>query len=284
MPPINAEELYQLYHIEGLTQAEIGEKFGVGQASVSKWMDLLDVDSRFKGSWTQQEVEILKEKYPGEESEISPLFPNRSWNAIKLKAMELGLARDQERYRNSREVADKLRELSEQNKIKVKFENKISLSYVLGVIDGDGYDDSKGTIGLEVKDKEFADKFIKKLKEINLNPNSSKRRGKFTVWASSQELVRWLNEIENKKLYWLSEKGDEWAYIEGRYDSDGNLHPSGSPRICSYDDQSKEFIQNLFSKVGLKSNIQQNNVLVSSDSANNFFENIESVLERRMPE
>lgn len=283
MPPVDAEELYRLYHIEGLSQAEIGEKFGVTQSSVSKWMNLLGIDSKFKGSWTKEEVGLLEEKYPGDKSEISPLFPERTWNAIKLKAMGLGLARDQESYRHSKEVADNLRELSEQKKIKVAFENKDSLSYVLGVVDGDGYDDSRGTVGLEVKDREFANKFINKLEDINLNPNSGSRRGKITVWASSQELVKWLDEIEDKKLYWVLENGDAWSYIEGLYDSDGNLHPSGSPRICSYNEESKELIHELFSKLGIKSNIQQNNVWVSSKSTDKFFEHVEPVLKRRQP-
>ena len=281
MPPITEKELHNLYHVQGLTQAKIAERLEVSQSSVSKWMKSLEINSKYAGSWTKEEINLLKENYPGEESDISPLFPERTWNAIKLKAMEIGVSRDQEEYRKSEEFTNKLREISEQNKIKVRFERKDSLSYVLGVVDGDGYDDSKGSIGLEVIDKEFAEKFIRNLKMLNLNPNSGKRRGKFTVWASSTDLVDWFREVEENKVEWLTEDGNPWLYLKSLYDSDGNLHPSGSPRICSYDEDSKKLIHNLFSKLGITSNIQQNNVWVSAISRDKFFENIDPVLERR---
>ena len=193
----------------------------------------------------------------------------------------MGLARSQEELRNSDEIKEKMRELAEENKIEIDWGNKAKISYIVGVVHGDGYDDSKGTIGLEVKDQEFADKFMENLRIIGLNPNSKMRRGKINVWAASIELVSWLNAVENEIRDWLLNEGSPWDYIEGLYDSDGNLHPSGSPRICSYDEESKEFIQGLLTELQIESNIQQNNVWVSSSSADKFFENIDPVPERR---
>jgi transcriptional regulator with XRE-family HTH domain len=280
MPKVSAEELYRLYNEEGLSQRQIGERLDVSQSSVSKWMSEYGIDSDVAEPWTEEEKQILKRNYPGDKSTISELLPERSWNAIKLQAMDLGLARDQQEYRNSREAAEKCRKLAKENEIDVKFEQKKPLSYVMGVIDGDGFHDFNGTIGLEVKDREFAEKFAEKLQLLGLNPNMGKKRGKETVWASSQVLVNWLQAMEEKSD-WLFREGDCWKYIEGQYDSDGNLHPSGSPRICSYNKQEKVLVHKILQKLGVECNIQQNNVWVSKSSSDEFFENVDPVLDRR---
>jgi len=280
MSKVSSEELHRLYHEEDLSQRQIGERLGVTQSSVSKWMSEHNIKSDIADPWSEGEKDILRQNYPCEKSEILDLLPERSWNAIKLKAMDLGLARDQDDYRNSEEVAERCRKLAEENEIDVKFEETEVLSYVLGVVDGDGFHDNDGTIGLEVKDLEFAEKFVKKLKILGLNPNTGQRRGKEAVWASSQVLVEWVQDLEDK-VDWLSDEGSAWKYIEGQYDSDGNLHPCGSPRICSYDEQEKKMINQVFLNLNVECNIQQNNVWVAKSSSNKFFNNVNSVLDRR---
>lgn len=286
MAGISKKKLSRLYHREDLSQREIGERLGVTQSSVSKWMDELDIESDIASLWTEEEKELLRQNYPKEKELLMEKLSDRSWNAIKLKAMDLGIAKSAEEHRNSKEVAEKLRELSEQNKIEVNFDKVSRISYVLGVVDGDGFHDDNGTIGLEVKDIEFAEKFMENLTEVGLNPNSKSRDSKQAVWASSQDLLNWIEKLDdrNQKIHWLKEQGDIWKYLEGQYDSDGNLHPSGSPRICSYDENEKKLVAELLNEVGIQNSIQQNNVWVAKSSSDKFFENINSVLERRRPD
>ncbi len=283
MSKASAEELYRLYNEENLSQREIGERYGVGQAAVSNWMSELNVETDRAGKWSEKEKQILKKRYPDEKQELKEKLADRTWNAIKLKAMDMGLARDQEEYRHSDEVKNQLQALSEENSIDPDFDAVDAFSYVLGVIDGDGFHDNSGTIGLEVKDEEFAQKFMENLEAIGLNPNSGERRGKKTVWASSKLLVERLKDIKDSKVKWLKEEGEVWSYLEGQYDSDGNLHPSGSPRICSYDGEEKERIRELLKFVGVESNIQQNNVWITKSCSSTFFEKINPVLDRRRP-
>lgn len=283
MSNISAERLEKLYHQENLSQREIAEKIGVSQPAISKWMKKYGINSKNSPKWTEEDIKLLKEHYPSSREKFDDLFPERTWNAVKLKAMNLGLSKTAEEHRKSESNLKRLRKLSEDHAINVDYEATSSISYVLGVIDGDGYTDRKGTVGLEVKDQVFADKFVRNLKSIGLNPNTGTRRGKITVWASSKELVEWVIDLEEKKLNWLLEEGDSWRYIEGQYDSDGNLHPCGSPRICSYDEKEKEFLHGLLSKLEINCNIQQNNVWVSKTSSEEFFKNINPVLERRRP-
>lgn len=279
-----AEKIRKLYHKENLTQKEIANRMELTQSCISKKMKKYNIDSDYKGFWTEAEEKRMKEIYREKSREqVDEAFPERSWNAIKLKAMDLGLAKPIEEHRNSEEVRQILKENAEKNAVEVGFEKKQKISYILGVVDGDGYTDNSGTLGLEVKNPEFADKFSKKLSSVGLNPGRGQRRGKETVWASSKELVDWLEDFDYRsKFRWLFQEGEPWSYIEGAYDSDGDFSHVG-PRICSYDEQEKKFIRKILEKLGLVCSIQSNNVYVRKSSKQKFFENVDPVYDRRSP-
>lgn len=279
-----AEKIRNLYHKENLTQKEIAERMGLSQPCISKKMKKYNIDSDYKGFWTGDEEEKLRKIYKNRSrEEVDQEFPDRSWNAIKLKAMDLGLAKPMEEHRKSEEVRQRLKENAERNAINVDFQKKQEISYIIGVIDGDGYTDNTGTLGLEVKNPDFADKFSEKLSSAGLNPGRGQRRGKKTVWASSKELVEWLEGFDYmSKSRWLFQKGEPWSYIEGAYDSDGDLSHVG-PRICSYNEQEKKFIRKILEKLGLVCSIQSNNVYLRKSSKQKFFENVDPVYDRRTP-
>lgn len=279
-----AEKIRKLYHKENLTQKEIANRMELTQPCISKKMKKYNIDSDYKGFWTEAEENRMKEIYTEKSREqVNEAFPERSWNAIKLKAMDLGLAKPIEEHRKSEEVRQILKENAEKNAVEVGFEKKQKISYILGVVDGDGYTDNSGTLGLEVKNPEFADKFSKKLSSVGLNPGRGQRRGKETVWASSKEFTDWLESFNyDSKFEWLIESGDIWNYIEGAYDSDGNLSNPG-PRICSYDEKEKKFIKRLLDYLGLDCKIHTNNVYVRAVNREKFFENVDPVYDRRSP-
>ena len=283
MSKASAEELYRLYNEENLSQREIGEKFGVGQAAVSNWMSELNVETDRAGKWSEKEKEVLKKNYPEEKGKLKEELEDRTWNAIKLKAMDLGLARNQDEYRYSEEVKEKLRDLAEESKIHADMDKKEEISYVLGVIDGDGFTDNKGTIGLETASQDFAEKFVSYLNKIGLNPNIGDRRDKKAVWASSLEFQEWFSSMGySEKFEWLKYEGDFWKYLEGAYDSDGDLSHPG-PRICSYNTEEKKFLKKILDHLGLQASIQQNNVYVSTESKERFFDKVDPVYEKRRP-
>lgn len=206
-----------------------------------------------------------------------------------MKAIEIGVANSAEEYRNSREVKNRLRRLSEKNTVDIDFDNSEVLSYIWGVVDGDGFHDNKGTVGLEVTNADFADKFENCLEELGMNPGRGTRRTEYdrkqilSVWASSKKLIEWIMDIEDfsAREDWLSQKGDIWKYVEGRYESDGNIHPCGSPRICSYDEKARGFMKNLFSELGVSATLQQNNVWISKSDRDKFFDNIDPALRKK---
>ncbi len=286
MEKLNKEVLAYYYVEKDLSQREIAEKFDLTQGCISKKMKKFGIDSDYTGFWSKEEKQKLRENYrERSKKEVMSLLPDRSWEAIKLKAMDLGLSKPISEHRKSNEVAEILRKNAEESMVEIDYDKIDHVSYVLGVIDGDGFHDNKGLIGLEVNLKEFADKFKQSLEEIGLNPGRGQRRGKETVWASSTEFVEWLCDFDwETKFRWLKEEGEVWKYIEGAYDSDGDFSNPG-PRICSYDIEEKKFIHQILTEIlDLEASIQQNNVYVKVSSRGKFFDNIDPVYEKRRPD
>jgi predicted transcriptional regulator len=276
---VSREKLQHLYFEEEMTQGEIADELGYSQPYISRKMSEYGMDSDYE-LWTDEEVEFLEENYQDlPREEITQRFESRTWGAVKDKARDIGVAMSADERRQSEEVLKILRQNAEDNAIEIDFSLSGQISYIVGVLDGDGYTDNKGTVGLEAKDSVFTKKFMDKLELVGFNPSTGERRDKNTVWASSLKFTEWYENLSSsQKIRWLREEGSLWKYIEGQYESDGNLHPSGSPRICSYDDQEKEIIKQIFDLLGLDTNIQQNNVWVSRKHAEKFFDNISSVL------
>lgn len=247
-------------------------------------MSELNVETDRSGKWSEEEQQILKEGYPDEKEKLKKNLTNRTWNAIKLKAMDLGLSRDQEEYRHSEEVREKLKELTEENKIEINWDEKIIISYILGVLDGDGFTGNKGTLGLETVSEDFAVKFSSSLSNVGFNSTlGSRKGGKSAVWASSIDFQKWYDELSyQNKFEWLDENDGFWSYIEGAYYSDGDLSLP-SPRICSYDDKEKKFLKKILTKLGVECTIQQNNVYVRMKSKEKFFDNVNPVYDKRTP-
>lgn len=279
------EKLEKLYKERGLTQKEIAGELGVNQPYISERMREYGITTEACEPWSEKEEKILIESYlKVPKGKLLSLLPSRSWSAIKAKALKLGLTRLAEEYRKSERVKEKLRSLAEKNTIQVNFKEKNTLSYVLGVMDGDGFHDKKHTIGLEVISKEFADKFYKALQKLNLRPGRGTRKNRKleTVWASSKQLIDWyelMNSGEREK--WLKEEGDEWKYIEGRYESDGSIRSGGSPCICSTDEEELEFIYTLLSNLEIECSKQKQMVYVYHSSKDEFFENITPIIKNR---
>ncbi len=284
MSKLTAQVLELLYHEKDWTQKKIAEKFDVTQPWVSKKMKEYGIKSSYNGFWTEKEERILEENYKiAPKEELLSFLPNRNWESIKLKALKMGLSTPFEEHNKSDEVIERLKRNAKEREKNVDFENTPTLSYVLGVVDGDGFHDRKGSVGLETKSQKFADKFSGALESIGLNPGRGERRGKETVWVASKKFVEWLMDFTyESKVEWLEQSGDIWKYIEGAYDSDGDFSNSG-PRICSYDENEKVFLKRILDIAGLEARIHSNNVYVPASSRERFFANVNPVYERRKP-
>ncbi|MFB6076965.1 MAG: hypothetical protein ABEK12_02450 [Candidatus Nanohaloarchaea archaeon] len=276
----STERLKHLYHEQELTQGEIAERLGLSQACISRRMDEDGIDTGHV-PWTDEDEQLLADRYgDADREELASIFPGRTWNAIKLKAMKLDVSMSARQLQNSDEVARHLRSLARDSVLEIDHSKHKQLSYILGVVDGDGFHNDTDTVGLEVNSATFADKFADALGDIGLNPGRGCReeRGRETVWAGSIRLVEWLEDFTPaSKRDWLLQHGTGWNYVEGLYESDGNLTGNGTARICSYDADAREFIATLLRELGITCSIQQNNVYVFKTEAETFYGNIDPV-------
>lgn len=284
MSDLTPEKLKELYIKENLTQKEIAQRFDLTQACISKRMKRWEIESNHNGFWSETEIQILRDHYP-DEKELLVSEIDRSWNSIKLKAMDLGLARNQDEYCKSEERIEHLRELAHEKEIEPDIGESEALSYFLGVIDGDGFHNKSDTIGLETNSERFAEKFAESLATVGLNPGNRKRRGKVAVWACSKQLVDWIMELGyREKHWWLESRGEPWGYIEGLYDSDGCLRATGNPLISCYKQKEKDFTYSVMRHRDLECSKHKNKVYVKKEGVDKFFENVDPVYDKRAPE
>jgi len=125
--------------------------------------------------------------------------------------------------------------LMKRNNIKVRKNereidfNKINnLSYILGVIKGDGWilinrKKKRYVIGLTVISKKFALEFLNNLKQIGLKPRMIIKKNKYyQVVANSKKLCLWIKNLDLKKF--LKSKKSKIQFLKGFYESEGSCY------------------------------------------------------------
>jgi len=150
--------------------------------------------------------------------------------------------------------------------VKPNLKPSISLSYVLGVLLGDGstciykdkYGDNHYNVSLSVKNIFFAKEFNKSLRNIGLHPTICfDAQRKYRVTAYSKFFVDWfrkigLNDIE--KL--LSRKSYILFFVKGFYESEGSYIKS--KKLVSISNTNHDlllFVQKILLKTNIKSNV-----------------------------
>jgi len=188
-------------------------------------------------------------------------LPNRSWEAIKLKAERLGL----ERYRKP-------------------FDSEMDedLAYILGVLYGDGWvskcpkGESPGfnyNIGMEVTSRKFRNQFYDSLEAKRLNPFKYYRKdyGYWGAGAHSAAFYEWFTELNLRDIEKLVSKTEFIKqFIRGFYESEGSLCYTSTKRnycdstrrdyykTCSMTNSSKnllELVNDFLLKLGIDSSI-----------------------------
>jgi len=233
--------------------------------------------------WTKAEIDLLTKTYNKISGDkLMKLFPDRHWVNIKQKAFVLKLTERGGLYTREGNKRTMLK-----NTINVDFEDITNLSYILGVIDGDGWCSKVANrntylIGLETIYKPFVDKFKHHLKFIGLNPaiRLRKKRNSYQLYITSKELGNWYSNV-NKKKY-LRENNTIWQYLEGMYDSEGHLHRGKYPMTCNTDIKLKKLLLDLLKLVGINANEHIDKIYVPIKYADIFLSNVNSVYPKKM--
>ncbi len=207
--------------------------------------------------WNDREVKILKNNYSKMYVEdLMALLPNRTLNAIFLKANKLGLKREMRDSKNSRKY------VFDYN----YFENidTANKAYYLGWALTDGnVSDTQYRIRLQSKDIDILEKFSKDIKSTYPIYNRDNGKSKELV-LSHRKIVDDLYKlgccphktfiIEVPKI----NKIYEWDFIKGVFDGDGCYICTDKTKKISLVSGSKVFINqlsNILKKYNIKSTI-----------------------------
>ncbi len=147
------------------------------------------------------------------------------------------------------------------------------LSYLLGILLGDGYVDKRNNrITLCVTSKVFANEFWTTLKSIGLNPvkdeinpkdSQYKRKKLYRVYARSKIFVEWYKKLNLKIIEsdFLTTKEFQKEFIRGFYESEGSLYRDKRYKNCwtlsitNTDKKLIELINRLITNLGFKTSL-----------------------------
>jgi len=142
------------------------------------------------------------------------------------------------------------------------------LAYVIGVVLGDGYIDKKKRvvkgynrirIGLDVKDKDFADEFARCLgKVLGRSPKKPRIRyqKRYVVEVASKTLYQLLKKpVDLDRLRQYVEHSEECmvAFLRGFFDSEGYVNERGYISIANTDLVLLTYIKDLLERLGIAS-------------------------------
>jgi intein-encoded DNA endonuclease-like protein len=142
------------------------------------------------------------------------------------------------------------------------------LAYVIGVKLGDGYTRRnrravKGyntvRIGLEVKDREFAEEFgrclVKVLERRPIKPRYRNDTGKYVVESRSQTLYELLKrpvDLDGLEKYIEHCEKCTAAFLRGFSDSEGCVNKNGYITISNTDYELLEYVKDLLQRLGIE--------------------------------
>jgi len=189
-------------------------------------------------------------------------------------------------------------------------ESSPELSYLLGVLDGDGNVSGNNLIQLGTKDFEFAEEFANALRAINLRANVIEKnywnkdlKRQYHGWrcyARSVVFVRWFKGLTQEQKEGIAKQFPE-EYLKGFFESEGsyNINTNGGAHVyfSNFDYELLLMVQRLLTTLGYESRIYENkrksqftgeekttyrlNLLGSSEDKHEFIRRIKPVIKNK---
>lgn len=242
-----------------------------------------------KNSWTQEEKTFLRENYKLFNKKLSELL-HKTISSIEGEKHKLKLRWANKRIaiccsycgkqflpasRNTRfcslscrdKARDKTQPLGFCHPVHSILSPSPELSYILGVLKGDGYcyhfqnkKKSDSIIALSVNDYEFAQSFAKALCSIGLNPHTfslEKYKNQTTKWrttCSSREFVSWYKDLSTEDIFTMLKMEQRFIleFFRGFYEAEGWLGkvPTKSYYFIGVSNTDKILLQKIQEEMG----------------------------------
>ncbi|MBU3905277.1 MAG: helix-turn-helix domain-containing protein [Nanoarchaeota archaeon] len=228
---IKKEILKELYIYKKLTQKQIATEFNVSRHTVQHWFEINGIEARSCSE--AQKLRQKRERKIPLKSKLIDLYSYKKLGSYKLGRMFAVSHRTILNWLIEYNIPIRPREP------KINFNQTPTLSYILGVISGDGsvfnYRFNKtlySKVNLGVISKEFALSFNSSLRKIGFNPHMCTYKPKngnlkYIVEANSKNFVNWYKQLSSEKLYEIiySDKENMKSFIRGFYESEGTFRP-----------------------------------------------------------
>lgn len=178
----------------------------------------------------EHKIKRRKERFKISKRDLENFYINRRMSILEI-SKKFGISseglreklikfdirlRSPNEYHKWKEVGNLVKPILKQSK---------EISYILGVILGDGWVYKRGytyMIGLEVKEKRFCEKFFKNLKIIKLNPKIFMSRGYWRTIAISKLFYKWFKGLKFEDIKTIAKKYP-LEFLRGFYESEGSL-------------------------------------------------------------
>jgi len=217
---IKKKKLQSLYLNQRLSTAKIAKLYNCNPETVRRRLIEQGVKRRFREIKVKIPIEKLKNLYT--EKKMSTLSLAKQYGCsqwtIRFKLMKNKI--------NLRSSSDFLKWRSPGNQIIPNINSSTHLSYVLGVLLGDGWiynHKHSYFICLDTIDYSFSKSFYNSLKNINLNPNIFQSKGRFwRTIASSKLFYLWFKNLKSKEIR-KAALDYPLDFLRGIYESEGCL-------------------------------------------------------------
>jgi DNA endonuclease len=142
----------------------------------------------------------------------------------------------------------------------VKLSKFSNISYVVGVLNGDGFLTKHYTVGMAVVDRSFADMFAQALRKIGLSPrihiyppyNGLSKLPLWRVVAHSKMFYTWLTSLSTEKLDEIL-SAYPLEFIRDFYESEGSCYQHNGMRVVSFCNTNPDLlirVQEMLKKLG----------------------------------
>jgi intein-encoded DNA endonuclease-like protein len=221
------DEFVRLYVDKKYSLNQIAKKFGVDNKTVKYHLEKRNI--KLRGRRKEYEDTLI--------NNIVDLYTNKNYTIKEIA----------DRYHLSNNT---VRKILLDNKVPIRMSNESrmirreenvsldmddNLSYILGVLEGDGYviyKSGKYLIGLSTKDYDFAKYFYRKLTNIGLKPKTHYYQTKNKNWSeryivecNSKKFCEWYFNLNKYDDYYklLKEKEHKCMFLRGMFDSEGSV-------------------------------------------------------------
>jgi len=249
------------------TTREIAEMLGCDPETIRYWMKKHEIRRRTKEEWAQlkpikpdleplpkyMDKEWLKEQYWGEKKSTNEMaeMVDCDPETIRYWMIKYGIRR------RTKSEYEKLR------RVKPDLSPSKPLSYILGVLLGDGAVRKKGFTLIQNKE-EFAESFADAIRSIGLDPKRRVKEYHNNHWgrdkmpevsAFSVNFCEWFRSLNLDKIEDIVTERKSFikAFVRGLYESDG-CH-STTTGITNTDKDLLEMTRRLIQKIGFSSKI-----------------------------